>query len=338
MLQLKNTTPFASAIAVFPNEDGIDSLYIVVKASFQLAPTLAIAEQQVPPTQADVYWGEPGLSSLKYASELHLTKPGTDVVLVGQAWAPANRRVPALDVRLVVADKQKSVRVFGDRRWRDGAITAPEPFQSMPLVYERAYGGIHVPDPRSNEILAEERNPVGVGFPGRRKAEAFNGLPLPNIEDPRALLQRPGDQGIPAGFGFIAAGWLPRRKYVGTYDAAWQKARAPYLPEDFDVRFFHAAHPDLAFNRYLVGGEAVQLDNLSPHGPLRFILPRCELSVRVRIAGRTETPPLNLETVLIEPDENRLCLSWRAALPCDKLTLKVEEVVIEQTSRTGAAA
>lgn len=338
MLQLKNTTPFAPAIAVFPNEHGIDTLYVMIKASFKLTPTLTLAEQQVPPTQADVYWGEPGLSSLKYASEMHLSKPGTDVVLVGQAWAPSNRHVPALDVRLAVADKQKLVRVFGDRRWRNGASTAPEPFQSMPLVYERAYGGIHVPDPRSDKILAEERNPIGVGFAGKRKPEEFNGLPLPNLEDPRALLQRPGDLGIPAGFGFIAASWLPRRQYVGTYDAAWQKGRAPYLPEDFDARFFHAAHPDLTFNRYLSGGEPVQLDYLSPHGPLHFILPRCEFSVRVRIAGRIESPPLNLETVLIEPDENRLCLSWRAALPCDKQTLKVEEVIIEQANSAGVAA
>ena len=45
--------------------------------------------------------------------------------------------------------------------------------------------------------------------------------------------------------------------------------------------------------------------------------------------GETHNPELNLETVLIEPDDERLCLTWRAALPCDKRALKVQEIRIE---------
>jgi hypothetical protein len=86
------------------------------------------------------------------------------------------------------------------------------------------------------------------------------------------------------------------------------------------------AHPDFSFDRYLQGGEPVVLDNLSQYGPLRFALPVCRLEARVTVAGQTETPPLNLETVLIEPDQLRLCMTWRAALPCDKKTLKVEQI------------
>jgi hypothetical protein len=36
-----------------------------------------------------------------------------------------------------------------------------------------------------------------------------------------------------------------------------------------------------------------------------------------------------LETVLIEPEDDRLCLTWRAAVPCDKAALKVRSVTIE---------
>ena len=87
MLQLRNTTPFKGALSLFPNEEGIDTLYVVIKATFQLGEELSLAEEQVPPTQADEYWGEPATSSLRYASDLHLGKPSTDVVLTGQAWA-----------------------------------------------------------------------------------------------------------------------------------------------------------------------------------------------------------------------------------------------------------
>jgi len=88
VLQLKNHSPFEPAITLFPDEKGVDTLYVIIKATFNLSPALSIAEQQIPPTLEDEYWGEPGLSSIKYASDMHLTKPSTDVVLVGRAWVP----------------------------------------------------------------------------------------------------------------------------------------------------------------------------------------------------------------------------------------------------------
>jgi hypothetical protein len=331
MLQLKNESPFETAIALFPDKDGIDTVYIVVKATFDLdvADRLEIAEEQVPPCLADEYWDEPGKSSLKYASDLHLCKPSSDVVLVGQAWAPEGKQVPQIDAGIAIAERRKLVRVFGDRVWRENGAshTPPKPFESMPLVYERAYGGIHQTD-HEQKILGEERNPVGRGFRGRRKPAEAQGQALPNIEDPQNLIRSWGDVVVPQGFGFVAPHWIPRRSYAGTYDENWQKTRAPYLPEDFDPRFFNTAHPDLVFDRHLQGGELVVVVGASPRGRLRFRLPICEIEVQVRIAGRTEEPRLHLETVLIEPDAARLCLAWGAALPCDKKPLKVEQVTI----------
>lgn len=330
MLQLKNSSPFEPAIALFPDEGGVDTLYVVVKATFELGERLEIAEEQVPPTLADEYWDEPGTSSVKYASDMHLAKPSTDVVLVGQAWAPEGKTVQQVDMGIAAADRRKLVRVFGDRVWRkNGAsCTPPEPFESMPLVYERAYGGVHQPDPEQETVPGEERNPVGRGFRGERNEDEAEGQPLPNIEDPQDLIERWGDEVTPQGFGFVAPYWLPRRDHAGTYDEAWQKTRAPYLPEDFDPRFFNMAHPDLILDGYLQGGEPIQVVGASPKGRLRFRLPVCDLAATVKIAGGTEEPPLHLETLLIEPDEARLCMTWRAALPCDKKTLKVEQIDI----------
>jgi hypothetical protein len=50
----------------------------------------------------------------------------------------------------------------------------------------------------------------------------------------------------------------------------------------------------------------------------------------VTIAGATEMPPANLETLVIEPDENRACFTWRAAVPCDRKALKVEKIVVSR--------
>jgi hypothetical protein len=331
MLQLKNTTPFSVGIALFPNEKGIDTLYVTAKATFAIkGQALALTEKQFPLLMADLFWGEPGKSSLKFASEVQPTKPSTDVVLVGSAHAPDGRPVSHLDVSLQMGPVNKVIRVSGDRQWtgdgREARISAPVPFATMPLLYERAFGGVQDADPVRHEVLFEERNPVGKGFPGRRNLQQMVGMPIPNLEDPARMIRQPADRPMPVGFGYYSPTWEPRKSLAGTYDAAWTQRRAPYLPEDFNPRFFNAAHPDLICPGYLRGGEPVSLQNLSPTGPLRFFLPFCEFETIVHMAGAEVAPQMNLDTVLLVPDELRLSLFWRTGVECDKKALKVSQI------------
>jgi hypothetical protein len=232
-------------------------------------------------------------------------------------------------VALSVAGRRKVVRVFGDRTWRSltGGISRPAPFTSMPLTYERAFGGNQ--ELAGQPTLAEERNPVGVGFRGRRSTTDVAGQKLPNLEDPLSPLRAFGDGAAPAGFGFIAPSWLPRRTHAGTYDQAWKENRAPYLPRDFDRRFSNAASAGLAFDRFLTGGEPLEVNGASRQGLLRLTIPGVRPRLCVAIAGKRHTPAVELETVLIEPDDDRLCLSWRARIPCDKKALKIETITID---------
>ncbi len=341
MLQLKNTTPFQAGMALFPNEQGIDTLYITLKATFEIGKGLAVAAEQRPVALADEYWGEPGVSSLKYASEAHLAKPATDVILVGEACAPDQRPISKIDVTVAVADRRKTVRVFGDRIWEGGLVglrmTLPTPFERVPLIYERAFGGVHE---REEGALFEPRNPIGCGFVGKKRKKEIEGMKIPNLEDPADLIGKPGDQPPPAGFGSISPAWEPRKSFVGTYDEAWQKKRAPFLPNDFNPRFFNMAHPDLVCKGYLKGGEPVEVVNASPNGPLRWKLPTCRVEASVQVMGKLEKPPLYLETVLIEPSASALCMTWRAALVCGKKAMKVEQVelVLQSLDVKGKAA
>lgn len=333
MLQLDNQTPFHAVIAVFPNRDAIDTLYVILKATLSLRPKLALAPVQVPTTLADEYYGDPTTSSLKQVSEMHIGKPGTDVLLVGRAWAPGGRAVQESWVRVSVAERQKTIRVWGDRTWlSDGTPSPALPFEAMPLVWERAFGGTQE---LTDRIVAEERNPVGIGLVAGRHAEEIVGWPVPNLEDPTTPLQRQGQNVIPVCCAPIAAHWLPRRAFAGTYDATWQRKRAPYLPTDFDPRFLQCAAPELAFDRYLQGTEPVEIQGATPEGPISFPLPVGGIQVDVRIGGAVEQPPVNLETVLIEPDDNRMCMTWRAALPCDRGILKIQKVTASR-KRPGA--
>jgi hypothetical protein len=154
-------------------------------------------------------------------------------------------------------------------------------------------------------------------------------MSLPNIEDASDLLVRPGQAPRPAGLGFVPAHWQPRAGYAGTYDAAWKKKRAPYLPRDFNPRYFQAAHDALVAPSYLKGGEPVELINLSPAGVERFALPLIELAVGARLAGTEKPVKMNLETVVFEPDEGRVTMLWRGSLRCDKQVLRLERASFE---------
>ncbi|WP_437755071.1 DUF2169 family type VI secretion system accessory protein [Sorangium sp. So ce1389] len=333
MLQLKNSTPFKANIALFPDASGVDTLFVAVRATFAVrAGVLRVSEEQVPPKFADEYWGEPGQTSLKHTADLHLGKPATDVVLLGEAIAPRGRAVPSLDVSLGVGPVGKVVRVFGEREWRgplDLRISPPAPFERMPLVYERAFGGVLKHDPEKGPLEIDHRNPVGVGF-GLRSAPAEKAMRrLPNLEDPAHLISGARDRPPPAGFGFIAPSWEPRRRYAGTYDDAWQETRAPYLPRDFDARFFNAASPGLVCpGHHLRGGEPVKVQNAGPD-PWDLRLPLCELDVRVAIDRDVERPPMRLQTVVLEVGAGRLGLVWLGAVGCDKRALKVKLVEID---------
>ena len=331
MLQLENMTPFKPAFTVLPDRAGIDTLYVVVKATVNLRPSLSLAEEQAVPILADEYYGDPTRTSLRAGSEMHIGKAGTDVLLIGSAWARDKRPVRQMPVTLSVANRRKTILVSGNRVWRSGRPSDPEPFESMPMVWERAFGGAHR---RGDKVVAEERNPVGCGLSAGRPAGELEGEPVPNLDDPAMPLQQLGQQPVPACLAPVAPAWLPRRAYAGTYDERWQRTRAPFLPDDFDPRFFQSAVPEFAFDRYLQGGEPVRVDGALPDGPIEFALPTARLAIAVTVAGSVEEPEVHLETLSIEPDRNRVCFSWRAAVPCDRRTLKVEKIVV---TRSGAS-
>lgn len=328
MLQLKNPTPFAASLMLLPDMNGVDALFGIVKGTFAVGPQLTIAEEQVPVTMADQHYGEPATTSIRAPSDVGLGKPGTDVVMIGSAWAPDGRPIWQSDVTLSVGSVSRTVRVFGDRVWESGAAGATiawvAPFVRMPLVWERAFGGT---DQTEKGPRTEPRNPVGTGFRASGGSKPLVGLPLPNVEDPSALITSPGETPSPAGFGPIAAHWEPRTKFVGTYDEHWQRNRAPYLPADFDPRFFHFAPSSLAMPR-LRGDEPVAVAGVTPEGSLRFWLPRLSVALAYRRESGDDVQPCALETVIIEPDARRVVLVWRAALSCDKQALKIREVEV----------
>lgn len=326
MLQLKNNTPFAVDFAVVPNEQGTDTLYTIAKATFNIGPDWTLHQNQFPPQKEDVYWGDPLSSSLRFASDFHTGKASTDIIMIGSACARENKAVRQLDVSLQVGSLSKVVRVFGDRVWNEGNITRPKPFTEMPLVYERAFGGQDVVD---DQVRASEpRNPVGCGFLGQKNQSEMNGKPLPNLECPHQLINDISDTPVPACFAPVAVNWQPRAGYAGTYDEVWQQTCAPYLPEDYQQKFMNTAHPDLQYPGFLTGGESVSIVGMHSTGELKFDLPVVKLVKKIRIDNKNFMVAFNLESLLLDPNKLQLSMVWRAAFPCDKKMLKIQQVAI----------
>lgn len=334
MLELRNRTPFRAAIVPGMDKTRLETVTVVVKGTFDLSgrEELPVSERQAELWPADVFHGEPGSSSLRYESDHAPAKRGTDVALVGHAWS--NRPVRAMDVRLAVGPLEKAARVVGDRLWYHslGAwkISEAAPFTRMPLVWERAFGGADLADPDPAKHGWERRNPVGAGFVMSEARERVEGLRLPNVEDPAARIEAPLDRPAPVGFGFVARDWVPRIGYAGTYDARWQEERFPFLPEDFDERFFHAAAADLMTGRPLRGGEPVLVSGASERGELRFRVPRRALSVTIWTRGEAATHAPHLSTLLIEPDEARVIAIWRVTVPCPRRFLYIDRVRVRE--------
>ena len=330
MWQIDNRTPFAAERCWVRDRDGAEVWLVAVKATFDILPdgSTLVSDDQPPVLQVAEHHAEPGKSSVKYDADLVLTKTTTDVIVVGHAHAPHGAPVAQLDVGFKVGALRKVLRVFGNRTWGLGSPSAPLPFARMPLVYERAYGGIDHAS-KTPDTDWDWRNPVGTGF--AKSAGNAAGVALPNIEDPNALIGSTGDRPPPAGFGVIASHWQPRVALGGTYDDRWMKTRQPLLAEDLDDRFFQSAPADQQAPSFMVGGESVALLNLSPEAPmLRFVLPRIHLGFETFFFGGAQEihRQRKLHTVILEPDYPRVSLVWHSSLPCHFAVTKLERTIV----------
>jgi len=307
-MEIINPSSFIAAPAAVTDLDGADYLVVILKATYALdgqggmAPSDAQREVEL----ADTFVGEPGASSLAYASDLSIGKTSTDVVLVGSAY-PSRVGDRESEVGIQVGAARSSMRVFGDREWQSALgvtrMSRPKPFEAIPLSYERAAGGTDITPSAERDHAFDPRNPVGLGFRASRSRRDVDASKLPNFERPDALIRTPDDRPAPAPVGFVAPGWTPRAEFAGTYDNAWSDTRSPLLPSDFDVRFFDIAPPDLTVPGRLRGDEHGAAMGVSPYGLLRFTLPG--LIPSATMTGRTAgTMPLELalDRVVVDAD------------------------------------
>jgi hypothetical protein len=339
-MNLLNATGMAAGYTMGMDKSGAEYVVVVVKGTFTLpkqgeAPKLAA--EQVPLVDADLFTGEPGRSATLAECDYALEKPYCDVLLNGAAYAPGGRPVERTVVGLQVEAWRKSFAVWGNRVWRGSGVgytpSESEPFTRMPISYDNAFGGTdeRMRDPA--QVRSYLPNPVGRGWHHHIHRELVIGAPLSNTEEIRDPVRDPGGKYRPMAFGSIGRGWPSRIRHAGTYDQDWIDNVFPFLPADFDARYFQCAPEDQQVP-HLRGGERVLLINLTPDGRREFALQ----SVRVPIVffrHRVEYVETQgtLDTLLFDPDNERYIMAWRTSLKLQRDLFEISQVVVGKMSR-----
>ncbi|MFX1555352.1 MAG: DUF2169 domain-containing protein, partial [Promethearchaeota archaeon] len=236
--------------------------------------------------------------------DMCMPKPKCEVLVVGKCFAPKGKPIPAYEVRLQIGPIDKALNVYGDRFWRRKAgilktISDPLPFTEMDISYESAFGG---PD--------YKKNPLGKGHAPVKTDTGEKVHPLPNIEDPRELIDSPKKKPNPAGFAPIDLTWPQRFDKAGTYDEKWQRERFPGLAEDIDWTFFNAAPEDQHIEGFFKGDEPFEMKGMHPEKPLiQANLPgfksRCFINHKTDQGEQFKEIDMHLDTVWLFPHAER---------------------------------
>ncbi|MCC8392300.1 DUF2169 domain-containing protein [Paraburkholderia sp. MMS20-SJTR3] len=340
-MELINATRMLAGYTMGIEPSGRELLVVVIKGTFRIpaeeASRLSLHDEQVPLVMADVFHGEPGFSAPKYEVDFAPCKQRCDVILNASAHVPGGRPVERVAVGVRIGAWSKSFAVVGKRVWKSGvggvSATRPQPFARMLISYDRAFGGVDNRHENPAKHAAFMHNPVGLGFHKHLKGEWLDGAPLPNTEELNRPVTDPLGKYLPMAYGAIGRNWEPRYKFAGTYDQRWLDEVFPFLPADFDERYYQAAPADQQLPIPLAE-QTVTLVNLTVDGRRSFSLPYFEAPVYVfpKKGGR-EDLKANLDTLVIEPDEQRVTMTWRVARPLKKNMFEIAQVLVGRKGR-----
>jgi uncharacterized protein YjbI with pentapeptide repeats len=228
-----------------------------------------------------------------------------EILICGSAHAPGGTPHKVVRVAVELDGKPlKELAVVGDRVWKNGVPTEPEPFVEKPIRWDGAFGGEKF-----------KKNPVGKGH------EPRDGSPLPNIEDRRTLLTSMSQTPEPVGFMPLDISWPQRLSKAGSYDQHWLDKYYPGLALDIDWSFFNVAPPDQRIEGFFRGDEELTLKNLHPtEASLTCKLPAVQLRCfmrRKKKSGEEEASEiaLELDTLWLFPGAAQGVLVYHGVAP-----------------------
>ncbi|MEM7259947.1 MAG: DUF2169 domain-containing protein, partial [Pseudomonadota bacterium] len=176
-------------------------------------------------------------------------------------------------------------------------------------------------------------NPVGIGYHKIVDEGHVPNTPAPSTEECHDPVAFPNGKYKPMALGPIGRGWLPRYKLGGTYDQQWLDNTFPFLPADFDELYYQSAPVDQQTD-FLKGGEEVVLLNVTEDGRRAFEVPAIDMPV-VFFKKKSEREEKNavLDTLVLDPDNERFTCVWRASVQLKNNIFEVPEALVGKASR-----
>ncbi len=237
-----------------------------------------------------------------------MPKPQGEVLVYGNYYSPGGQPVTADTVQFNIGAVNKTLSVIGDRYWRAIATPGvPESFNTMPVTYEYAFGGIEY-----------KANPVGKGID---EVDVFGEMriPMPNIENPDWLVTSKSQRPDPAGFAPLDMMWQYRASKMGTYDEIWQREYFPGYPPDLDWTHFNEAPEDQWIDGFWQGDEEFSLTNMHPskaelEGSLPAFRTRCFIQKKQAEAVLFTEVEMRTETVFLFPEAETGIVIYRGVI------------------------
>ncbi len=234
---------------------------------------------------------------------------GIDVFAIGSLWQPGAQPGTELTAEIRIGDRfARRIAVFGDRRWvrnNDSLVASiPEPFVSMPLSYDKAFGGKAETE---QGPCAWPPNPLGTGF--YLTPEQAEQQPLPNLEDPEHPIVSVEDRPEPVATApYPAEGSL---RVMNALEVDLESAN-PGMKRVKPL-VFNQANPRMILEPAATPrpGELIEVTHASEHGSLRFAMPELEYHVHVHLEHRNYFFPLHLDQIALLLKDQRVMLGYR---------------------------
>lgn len=283
--------------------------------------TVKLEDLDLEPVQRQAIAGREADTWLRYESDLIPPKPRFDLII--NAWVQnRNQRFLKMPFTVNFNDQQLVHWVaLAPRIWSHGVLgpvikDATTLVSKVPAFNVFAFGG---PANRTTTPVPHEREPVETDtWPANQDGMGYctdairaAGVALPWLEAPNHLISQWRNRPLPAALGHISRADSPRCISRGT--SGGNKGKPP---TDFDPVSLNAAPPSLQLMRLPTPGDRVRLLNLNRSGECTFKFPQLTLSAMGESRTGKRLPPVQLrwDTLLLEPEEDRASIVWRAAV------------------------
>lgn len=305
---------------ILPRIEGLTASFFI-KATFRLHPD----KDPTPwPKKPDRCSGDKMIDGdkkkgLGYISDFAPYKPYADFAAIGTGYPPPEATGHFI-VRMQVGDHAREIGVIGERQWQHDwsgeKPGKPAQVKATQLSWNNARGGPDYPP-----------NPLGRGRDGKA---------MPLLEDPMHLVRSTAEVVPPALFAPYTKTCPMRRAKLGTYGGDYAETGWPWFAQDFDYTFYNATDERQWIKGYLRGDEEMLFKNMHPGIPdYRSHLPklraRCfvtqtmnwSVDLKPEEARREfREIPMDLDTLWVDMDAEKLILVWRGRTPTSSLKLR----------------